>query len=683
MSKARYGNALQKLPNAISCLLMVAGLISVSWADSGQGERDGGVPLKQLSLEQLGSLEVTTASKEPEQVWRTPAAIYVITQEDIRRSGVTSLPEALRLAPGVEVARVDSDHWSVAIRGFGAVLASKLLVLIDGRSVYSPLFAGVYWQVEATPLEDIERIEVIRGPGGTIWGANAVNGVINIITKNSKDTHGAMVSVGGGNVDEGRGTVRYGGGNDRGFNYRVYGMGFARSPEYHAGGMNFDAWHTGQAGFRADREAGPRDTFTFQGDIYREVAGETTQYALYSPPSQVTVNGDAELTGGNLLGRWKRVLSERSDFQVQAYFDRTNHFEPEFGETRDTFDIDFLHHLTLPGQQNFLWGLGARVSPSNVVQRVPTLDFLPHHLTDTIYSGFVQDEIAFFDRQLALTLGSKLESNNYTGFEVQPSARLLWNRTPRQSFWVSATRAVRTPSRLDEDIQINFFATTTPLPIYVRASGNRKFLSEELIGYEAGYRTLVTSRCYVDIAVFDNHYNDLYSFQVGGIFLETSPVPVHAIVPLLTSNGIRGTAKGFEVTPDWKPANWWELKASYSYLEMHMENRAGSNDPTSVPGYEGSTPRHQGNAQSRFTLGKKVEFDQTYRYVRALPAQLVKSYSTADARLGWHFAREMELSLVGQNLLQPHHAEFGGDAGGKVGVKRSVYAQITWKGERN
>jgi len=662
------------------CLLLIVSLLRVSWANGTESNQDSSAPLKHLSLEQLGDVEVTTASKEPEQVWRTPAAIYVLTQDDIRRSGATSIPEVLRLVPGVEVARLDSDHWSIGIRGFGAVLASKLLVLIDGRSVYTPLFAGVYWQVQATPLEDIERIEVIRGPGGTIWGANAVDGVINIITRSAKDTHGAMVSLGGGNADEGTGTVRYGGGNGRGFSYRVYGMGFDRSPEFHSGGSNFDDWRMGQAGFRADRDLGTRDTFTFQGDIYREISGEATTYALYSPPSQVNVDGYAQLTGGNLLGRWKRVLNDQSDFQFQVYFDRTNHFEPEFGETRDTFDIDFLHHLTLPGQQTFLWGLGARVSPGYVVQTVPSINFLPHHLTDQVYSGFLQDEIPLFSRRLSLTLGSKLEHNNYTGFEVQPSARLLWNATPRQSLWSSITRAVRTPSRLDEDIQLTDFATVTPLPIYLRADGNRQFRSEVLLGYEAGYRALITSHFYLDVAIFHNNYNDVYSFQVGAPFLEASPLPVHAIIPLLTSNGIRGTTKGFEVAPDWKPTGWWELRPSYSHLEMLMEDGPGSNDPTSVAGYEGSSPRHQGTMQSFLTLPKKLEFEQTYRYVSALSAQAVKSYSTADARLGWLFIRKMEFSVVGQNLLQPSHAEFGGDPGGLVGIKRSVYGQITWRG---
>jgi iron complex outermembrane receptor protein len=665
-------------PIVVIVLLLLTGLVTESHADP-QNDQANDKPLKQLTLAELGNVEVTTTSKEPEEVWKTPAAVFVITQEDIRRSGATSIPEVLRLAPGVEVARVDSDHWSVGIRGFGAVLGSKVLVLIDGRSVYTPLFAGVYWQVQATPLEDIERIEVIRGPGGTIWGANAVNGIINIITKSAKDTHGSMVSLGGGNVDQGTGGFRYGGGNSAGFNYRVYGMGFTRGAEFHPVGTNFDEWRMGQAGFRTDWDGGTRDTFTFQGDIYSEGAGEATTYALYSPPSQVNAYGTADLTGGNLLGRWKRVLNEGSDFQLQAYFDRTNHFEPEFGETRDTFDIDFLHHLTLPGQQNFLWGVGARVSPSNLVQTVPTIDFLPHHLTDHIYSGFVQDEIPFFNRRLSLTLGSKFQHNNYTGFEVQPSARLLWNRTPRQSFWGSVSRAVRTPSRVDEDIQLTDFATVTPLPIYLRASGNRQFRSEELIAYETGYRTLVTSHFYLDLALFYNDYNDLYSFQVGAPFLEPSPLPVHAIIPLLTSNGIRGTTKGFEVSPDWKPSSWWELRTSYSYLEMQLENKPGSNDPTSIPGYEGSSPRHQVVIQSFVNLPKKLEFDQTYRYVSALPAQTVASYQTMDARFGWHITRELELSVGGQNLLQPHFAQYGGDPGGPVEVKRSAYAKLVWR----
>jgi len=659
-------------------LVVLAGLVNQGLADPG-GEPESSDVLKQLSLAELGNVEVTTASKEPEEVWKTPAAVYVVTQEDIRQSGATSIPEVLRLVPGVEVAQVDSDHWSVGIRGFGAVLASKLLVMIDGRSVYTPLFAGVYWQAQAVPLEDIERIEVIRGPGGTIWGANAVDGIINIITKNAKDTHGSMVSVGGGNVDQGTGAVHYGG-NERGFNYRVYGMGFVRGADFHPDGINFDDWRLGQAGFRTDWSSGARDSFTFQGDIYREGTGEATTYALYSPPSQINAYGTAYLTGGNLLSRWKRVVNERSDFQIQAYFDRTNHFEPEFGETRNTFDVDFLDHLTLPWHQNFLWGLGARWSPANLIQTVPTINFVPAQQTDHVYSGFAQDEIPFFGNRLALTLGSKLEHNNYNGFQAQPSARLLWNSTPRQSVWASVTRAVRTPSRLDEDVELTDYAgTSSGLPVYLRVDGNTQFRSEELLAYETGYRALVTPHCYVDVALFYNDYNDLYSFQVGAPFLETSPGPVHAILPLLTSNGIKGNTKGFEIAPDWKPMNGWELRASYSYLDMELENKPSSNDPTSVGNDEGSSPRHQVVVQSFVRLPKKLEFDQTYRYVSALPAQTVASYQTMDTRFGWHINPELELSVGGQNLLQPHYAQFGGDPGGPVEIKRSVYAKLVWR----
>jgi iron complex outermembrane recepter protein len=684
MNKAQRGvKSLLEMLLVGSTMYVVLTGTSVAEAptDPAKDDANNNAPLKQLSLEQLGDVEVTTASKEPEQVWRTPAAIYVVTQEDIRKSGATSIPDVLRLVPGVEVAQSDSDHWSVAIRGFGSVLARRLLVLIDGRSVYTPLYAGVYWQVQATPLCDIERIELIRGPGGTIWGANAVDGIINIITKSAKDTHGAVASLGGGNVDDGMGTIRYGSETGHGFHYRVYGMGFDRSHMFHPAGsnFNFDDWRMGQAGFRSDWDSGARDTFTFQGDIYREIAGEATTYALYSPPSQVNIFGDAQLTGGNLLARWKRVLNAGSDFQIQAYFDRTNHFEPEFGETRDTFDIDFLDHLTLPWQQSFLWGLGVRASPSNALPVVPTIIFTPQRQTDLIYSGFAQDEISFFDRRVALTAGTKLEHNNYTGFEVQPSGRLLWNAAPHQSFWMSFTRAVRTPSRIDEDIQLTDFATAVPLPIYLRVDGNPQFHSEKLQAYEAGYRALTASRFYVDVAVFYNQNHDVYSFQVGAPFLETSPAPVHAVLPLLTSNGIKGPEKGFEIAPDWKPVNWWELRPSYSHLEMHMEDEPWSNDPTSAAGYNGSSPRHQVAVQSLFNLPKKLEFDQTYRYVAALPAQTVTSYNTVDTRLSWHFAGQMEGSVVGRNLLQPHHPEFGGDPGGLVGIERSAYAQITWR----
>src|SRR6267378_1284098 len=346
-------------------MLLLAGLAKNSRAGARQSNPETSGQLKKLSLAQLGDLEVTTVSKEPVTVARTPAAIYVITQEDIRRSGATSIPEVLRLVPGVEVARIDSSKWSIGVRGFGSRLSRSVLVLIDGRTVYTPLFAGVYWEVQDTLLEDIERIEVIRGPGGTIWGANAVNAVINIITKSAKDTHGTLASSGGGNIDQGFVGFRYGGGKGKDFNYRVYGKAFTRGREFHPDGRQFDDWRMAQTGFRTDWDLHTRDTLTLQGDLYNSDDGERVGTATYSPPSTANVEQNAELSGGNLVGRWRRVLSAGSDVQFQTYYDRTNRKEANFAESRDTFDVDFIHHLA-PWRQNFLWGLGAQISSGNV-----------------------------------------------------------------------------------------------------------------------------------------------------------------------------------------------------------------------------------------------------------------------------------------------------------------------------
>lgn len=660
-------------------LMILMGVFQTCWISVLRG--DPGERLTQLSLEELGNIKVTSVSKEPESVRRTPAAIYVITQNDIRRSGATSIPEVLRLAPGVEVARIDSDHWSVGIRGFvGGVLSDKLLVLIDGRSVYTPLYAGVYWDVQNVLLEDVDRIEIIRGSGGTIWGANAMNGVINIITKSAKETQGALVTVGGGNVDDGTIGVRYGG-NTKGFNYRLYGKGFTNGPEFHPNGNNFDEWRMAQIGFRTDWASKTQDDFTFQGDLYDEKAGEIGLINELSPPYQVISNARGQFSGGNLVGRWKRALSGGSDVQVQAYYDHTNHFEPDYGETRDTFDVDFIHHLTLPKQQDFIWGLGARVSPGNFSQLVPTIDFEPHHQTDEIYSGFVQDVIPLAHDAVELTLGSKIEHNNYTGFELQPDARLLWTPSRRQTFWVSASRAVRTPSRLEESAELTAFLAAVPLT-YLQIIGSRNFIAEQLIGFEAGYRSLVKSRLYLDFAVFRNGYDDLYGYGTPTIASVISPAPPHLdyIVPI--ANEEKGVTDGLELGPEWQLTHWWQVKGSYSYLHMNLESKtphSNAFDASNIATEQGSSPHHQIVIQSLINLPKRFEFDQTYRYVSGLSAQSVGGYNTADARLGWHLTSQLELSIDGENMLQPHHAEFGGDPGGLVGIKRCVYGKLTWE----
>ncbi len=668
----------------LSFLLFTAGPVQFARAQANPTVQGS---LAQLSLEQLGSVEVVSVSKEPEQVKDTPAAIYVLTQEDIRRSGATSIPEVLRLVPGVEVARIDSDHWSVGVRGFGSGFSKSVLVLIDGRSVYSPLFAGVYWDVQDTVLEDIERIEVIRGPGGTIWGANAVDGVINIITKKSADTHGLLVSAGGGNVDRGAGEVRYGGGNGQSFDYRVYGKAFTNSSESHPENPNYDEWRQQRGGFRMDWTAGASNMFTLQGDIYNGNDGEITAVGSFSPPAQLILAGSDLVSGGNILGRWRHDFAGGSDLQIQAYYDQADRHALQYGEDRGTFDADLLYHEKLGRRQDVLWGLGARVSPSRFTQMVPGLAFTADHLTDSIYSGFVQDEIHIVQRKLALTVGTKVEHNSYNGFDAEPSVRILWTPDQRETFWGAVTRAVRTPSRLDTDLQLTdflaFFPNTT-IPVYLKVVGDPNFKPEELLGYEAGYRSLITPHLYVDFSAFDNQYQDLSSYGPGTSSVKSMIVPGRAL-PLTYlvlqepfANGISGSTEGFEIAPDWQARRWWHLKASYSYLHLRTKDNPGFTDTGTVNSYNGSSPTHEVVAQSLFNLPRRFETDLTYRFVSAVPYQAVRAYSTGDVRIGWHAPRSFELSLVGQNLFQPYHPEFGNTPGPPVEIARAVYAKIVW-----
>ena len=639
-------------------------------------EDQTGKPLKQLTLEELGKVEVTTVSKEPEEVWRTPAAIYVLTQEDIRRSGATTLPDLLRLVPGVEVAQIDSDKWAVGIRGFGSRLSRSVLVLIDGRSVYTPLFAGVYWEVQDTLIEDIDRIEVIRGPGGTIWGSNAVNGVINIITKSAHDTHGTLAAVGGGNVEQGFTDTRYGWGDDE-RSYRVYFKAFTRGPQFHSSGPGFDDWRRQQTGFRSDWKLDGGDTLTIQGDAYDTVAGQQLGVSFYSPPALITEEANGHFGGGNLLGRWRHVLDARSDLQLQVYWDHTDRHDLNYHEIRDTYDVDLIYHLNL-SRHNFIFGAGMRQSPSHFIQTVPTVDFEPHFQTYSIYSGFLQDEIAIVPNRFSLTVGTKLEGNSFSGFDAQPSARLLWTPSPHQTVWAAVTRAVRTPSRIEEGFQ--FTALDIPsLPLYLRLIGDGHFSPEQLLGYELGYRSSFSRSLYLDVATFYNQYDDLLSVENRPPFVETTPAPPHLVLPLFLRNGIKAETSGVEIAPVWEPTQRWRLQGSYSFLYLDARRKPGSDDASTVAQLEGGSPHHEVTVQSFLQLPKKFEFDLTYRYVARLWQQNVPAYSTADARLAWQISKDFEWSVVGQNLLQPQHIEFTGDPGGPVGIRRSVYGKITFR----
>ncbi len=636
--------------------------------------------LKTLTLEELSQIDVTTATKAPVKASKTPAAIYVITGEDIRRSGATSIPDALRLAPGVEVARIDSNKWSIGIRGFGSRLDRSVLVMIDGRTVFTTLFDGTYWEVQNLMLEDVDRIEVIRGPGGTIWGPNAVNGVINVITKNSKDTQGFLATAGGGTVEQGFGNFRYGGGNGRDFTYRVYAMGFTRAPEGHTDGRNFDDWREAQSGFRMDWNEQDRDLFTLQGDVYDEKAGESVSVTNYNPPSGTTVNANAFLSGFNILGHWQRTFSPGNDVQIQFFYDETNRAEPNIADRRSTFDVDYLQRRKLFWRQELSFGLGGRVIPIHGPFVTSGLTFLPAFRTDYLATAFLQDEIGLVENRLSLTVGTKLLQTDFTkGVKLEPSARLLWTPGDRQNVWAAFTHALRTPSDGEENFSLSgYIGTSNGIPFFARFNPNRTFAPEQMNGYELGYRYLISPKLFVDLTGFYNHYHDLFSEDItGSTFLETSPAPAHLLLPAQFQNDFFGYTKGTEVAPEWRPAGFWRLRGSYSFLHVNLGSIAGPLN-TGTASTVGSSPQHEGTIESAFDFGKKLQIDVDWRYVSALPAQSVPSYNTGDARVGWRFNGQLELSVVGQNLLQRRHYEDGGDPGPLVALKRSGYLRLTW-----
>ena len=639
-------------------------------------------PLKSLTLEELGNLEITTVSREPEAVWKTPAAIYVITQEDIQRSGANNIPEALRLAPGVEVARITSGEYAIGIRGFNSRLSRSVLVLIDGRTVYSTFTAGTYWETQDTLIQDVDRIEIIRGPGGTIWGPNAVNGVINIITKNTKETQGALGAAGGGNSEQVLGDTRFGSGKGRGFTYRVYAKGFGWAPQYHSDADNYDEWRAGQGGFRMDWNANPAspDTYRLQGDIYGQALGERVTASTYNPPANTTLQGDAILYGGNFLFSWRRVQGEGKDIQLAAYYAHDTRNELNFGDVRNTFNFDFLDRFALP-HHHVSWGFTARASHGDELELFSGLTFTPSHRTDQLYQGFIQDEISLIKDRLSAVIGTKVLKTNYTGVLAEPSGRLVYTPTPTQTIWAAYTHALRTPADVERDFNLSSFLgdASDGTPIFARFSANPNFRSEQLKGYELGYRGLEGKTFYVDIAGFYNHYGDLFSEDlVGPEIVETNPAPTHYLIPAQFGNGLVASTTGVEVAPEWRPLPWWRLGGSWSFLDMHVKKGTNSRDIGSAPVVQGSSPTYQALIQNGFDLPKSVSIDMQARYVSALPGIQVASYWTGGVTGQWAATHHIQLKVVGQNLLQPQHVEFVYDPGAPIGIRRGLYAQITF-----
>lgn len=605
--------------------------------------------LKALSIEELMNVEVTSVSKRPERLFEAASAIQVITREDIRRSGAASIPEALRLAPNLEVAQIDARQWAISARGFNSTTSNKLLVLIDGRNVYTPLYAGVFWDVQDTLLDDIDRIEVISGPGATVWGANAVNGVINIITKKAKDTQGFLLKGGGGTELRGLGAVRYGG-HVRNLDFRFYGKYSDHNRSVTPVGADAnDDWHTGQIGFRTEIQASRTDVVTLQGDIY---SGRAMQM-----PAR-----DIGLGGGNLMGRWERSLSENSDLKLQFYYDRTNRRVPAtFAEGLDTFDLDLQHRFGLGERHDVVWGVAYRLIEDDIVN-YPALAFLPPHVSRQWFSAFAQNEFAIVKDRLHATFGIKIEHNDYTGFELQPTARLIWRINTQQSLWGAISRAVRTPSRIDRE----FFVPDRP-PFLL--SGNSNFIAENVIAYELGYRTQLPRRFSLSLASYYNDYDHLRSLER---LSPAQPAPL----PVVIGNGVRGKSYGAELAVDYQLREGLRLGAGYSPLKMRFSRKPGSTDPN--PGVsEAHDPDHRFLFRGSVDLPGRLEFDPTFRYVSRIANQNLPGYVELDSRLGWRPTPRLDLSLVGRNLLHRRHAEFGAIASRRE-IERSVGLKAVW-----
>src|SRR6267142_1135858 len=644
-----------------------------------------------LSMEDLMNMQVTSVSKRTQKVADAAAAVFVITQEDIRRSGATSIPEALRLVPGLEVARIDENKWAIASRGFNGRFDNKLLVLIDGRSVYTPLFSGVYWNVQDVMLEDVDRIEVIRGPGATLWGANAVNGVINVITKKAKSTQSTVVTAGAGTEERAAGGARYGGKVGDNTYFRAYGKYFNWGPSAYPSGMTaHDGWDALRGGFRADWTPAGANSFTLQGDIYRSRFNETLTVASLSAPYSNTFPNDGKYSGGNILGRWNHT-SEGSSISLQMYYDNTTITDHSlFGDHQNIFDIDFQHGFHAGDSQQFVWGLGYRsIRDKNDPSFTVSLD--PNRVTLNQFSAFLQDEISLVDNRLQITLGSKFERNKFTGIEIEPNARLLWNLTPNQSIWTAVSRAIRTPALTEEGLRLNSAvippgtpANPTPFPAVIAVFGshrfNSQFNSEDLLAYELGYRVQATSNLSLDIATFYNNYSNLRTAEPGAPFVEGSPAPTDIVVPFVAGNKMGGGTYGVELFADWRVVPKWRLVGSYSYLQMNIRKNADSLDPT-PDSPNGSSPRHQWYVRSSLDLPKPFEQDTTLRFVDHLASLNIPSYYSLDAHLGWRPIPQVEFSIGGQNLLDNQHLEFIPDFinTAPTDVKRTVYGSMTFK----
>jgi iron complex outermembrane receptor protein len=636
--------------------------------------------LSDESLESLMNVTVTSVSRKAELFSDVPAALTVITQEDIRRSGFTNLPEVLRLVPGLYVGRISAHKWAISARGFSTEFANKLLVLIDGRTVYNPAFSGVYWDAQDIMLEDVERIEVIRGPGASVWGANAVNGVINIITKSAKDTQGGLLT-GRIGTKESNGAFRYG----TKIGKNAFGRFYVKRSEYGetvrpTGADGNDVRDLNRAGFRVDWDKSVRDSFTFQGDINRSKADDIFSVINLAAATIIPTRGKVTDNSMNLLGRWTRILGKDSDMSLQMYYDRSDHRILLIDNKTEQFDIDFNHRFRLNPRHEIVWGLGYRKTNVNFRNSFE-VSINPAKDQHSIYSAFVQDDITLKEDKLRLVLGTKVEHNSFTGFELQPSGRLVWTPNSKQTVWAAVSRAVRTPSFIDRGLRANLAVFPNPEPtgppILGSLFGTPTATSETLLAHEIGYRVQPNDRLIIDATAYFNRYNHfLIGTRSSVPIVELDPLPPHLVFPTYYANNGKGTTRGFEISSIWKISDRWKLTGNYSWFQANLTTPS-----TKTPGEERQYPNHMMQIRSSHDLPHNLTFD-VFASLSSRHEPLdavVPSHTRVDMRLGWKPSSNLDLSVGVQNLTSRQHQESQSPTDVVREVPRNVYIQGTWK----
>jgi len=637
----------------LCCLLFLASTLFLphyGFSQNSDSSRYSIQALKKLSIEELMNIEVSSVSKHAEKLIQAASAVQVITQSDIRNAGVKTVPEALRLASNLQVAQVNSSQWAISARGFNNVLANKLLVLIDGRTVYTPMYAGVFWDVQNVPLEDVDHIEVISGPGGALWGANAVNGVINIITKKSGETKGLYAEAAAGKALPGSGTIRYGGQAGKNISYRVYAMGFKLPSTIDTFGKKAnDQWHMLNGGFRFDWIASQKDNVFFEGNIYRGRPNPTGDTSI-----PIIARGE------NIVARWEHHAAGKKEFQLQGYYDHTwRDFSNGFTEDLKTYDLDFHYRLPLGSRHTFATGFNGRLM-DHTVTNLTLFAFQPGQKTLWLYSAFVQDEVMLIRERLRMSVGIKAEHNSYTGFEYQPDARLSWTPSEAQTIWGAVSRAVRTPARIDRDFFL-YIAPNIPL-----IGGSQHFVSETVIAYELGWRWQPVKKLSGSVSVFYNRYDNIRSAEPG-------PPPFG--IPITFANGVKGETFGAELNANYQLLSWWALRGGYTWLRKNLSVKPGSKDMNGGRA-ESDDPSHQFLIQSTVSIPGGIDFGTVIRYISKLPKPVVPAYTQVDIHIGWKLNHIIELSVTGQNLLESWHPEFVPSSPRPKEIERCIYGKI-------